>query len=241
MDIDERIRRFEELAREDPENDMALFSLGGAYNQAGRYREAADAYLRCVAANPTMSKAYQLAGAALMASEQTARAAEVLREGYAVAAGQGDLMPKKAMGDLLHKLGEPAPRVEEKVAGAAPPGSFIDQKTGRPGTRLARAPFRNALGEWIQANISKQTWDEWIGLGTKIINELRLDLSRDEHDAVYDYAMRRYLGLNDEQVEGMLGRMPPTPEAQYRGVIDEILRRGGHLEEFQGEMHKGVG
>ncbi|MEZ6242399.1 MAG: Fe(2+)-trafficking protein [Phycisphaerales bacterium] len=241
MDIDERIRRFEELVRDDPENDMALFSLGGAYNQAGRYREAADAYLRCVAANPTMSKAYQLAGAALMASDQKPRAAETLAEGYRVAAGQGDLMPKKAMADLLHQLGEPLPEVEEKGTTPAPPGSFIDQKTGRPGAKLARAPFRNALGEWIQANISKQTWDEWIGLGTKIINELRLDLSRDEHDAVYDYAMRRYLGLRDEQVGEMLGRVPPAPEAQYKEVIDEILRRGGHLEEFQGEMHKGVG
>ncbi len=241
MDIDERIRRFEELVSDDPGNDMALFSLGGAYNQSGRYKEAAEAYLRCAAANPTMSKAYQLAGAALMASDQKDRAVETLTKGYGVAAGQGDLMPRKAMADLLAQLGAPVPEVEAKAAAAAPAGSFVDQKTGRAGTKLARAPFRDGLGAWIQENISKESWDEWIGLGTKIINELRLDLSRDEHEAVYDYGMRRYLGLSDERVKELTGREPPQPEAQYRGVLDEILERGGHLEEFKGEMHKGVG
>ena len=122
MDIDERIRRFEELVRDDPENDMALFSLGGAYNQAGRYREAAGAYLRCTEANPTMSKAYQLAGAALMASDQKDKAAETLTKGYTVAAKQGDLMPRKAMGDLLGQLGAPIPEVEEAGATEAPAG-----------------------------------------------------------------------------------------------------------------------
>ena len=97
MDIDERIRRFEELVKEDPENDMALFSLAGAYNQSGRYKDAAETYTRCTELNPTMSKAYQLAGAALMASDQADKAKDLLTRGYTIAAEQGDLMPKKAM------------------------------------------------------------------------------------------------------------------------------------------------
>ncbi len=79
------------------------------------------------------------------------------------------------------------------------------------------------------------------GLGTKIINELRLDLSRDEHDAVYDYGMRRFVGLSDETYEQLMDSPPPQPEGQFRGVVDDILSRGGHLEDFQGELHRGVG
>ena len=37
---DERIAQFENMANEDPDNDMAHFSLGNAYLQAGRAAEA---------------------------------------------------------------------------------------------------------------------------------------------------------------------------------------------------------
>ena len=120
-------------------------------------------------------------------------------------------------------------------------GDFQDRKTGAMGTQLARPPFRGAIGAWIYENISKQTFDDWIGMGTKIINELRLDLSRDEHDAVYDYAMRVYLGLTDEIYTQITdGQTPPAPDAQFKGVIDEIMARGGHLEDMQGQMHTRV-
>ena len=41
MDLDQRIAQFENMAAEDEANDMAHFSLGGAYLQAGRHAEAA--------------------------------------------------------------------------------------------------------------------------------------------------------------------------------------------------------
>ena len=37
MDLDTRIAQFEKMATDDPSNDMAHFSLGGAYQQAGRF------------------------------------------------------------------------------------------------------------------------------------------------------------------------------------------------------------
>ena len=105
---------------------------------------------------------------------------------------------------------------------------------------MARAPFRGGLGTWIQDNISKETFDEWIGLGTKIINELRLDLSREQDDAVYDYGMRRYLGLTDEKYEELTGQAPPEASGEYVEIIDTILSRSGQLEDFGGELHKQV-
>ncbi len=150
MDIEERIRRFEELVQEDPENDMALFSLAGAYNQSGRYQEAAEAYTRCTELNPTMSKAYQLAGAALMASDQGDAAKALLTRGYTIASERGDLMPKKAMEDLLERLGAPVPKVEQAPQDF-PPGSFVCQKTGKPGTQIPAPP---SAAPWVSGSTS---------------------------------------------------------------------------------------
>ena len=190
------------MASDDPANDMAHFSLGSAYNQAGRFEEAAAAFLRCVSVNPAMSKAYQLAGAALMASMQTERAAEVLTEGFKMAAARGDLMPKNAMGEMLTKLGKPLPEVAGASAAAAmPTDGFMCRQSGKAGTKMARPPFRGPIGEWIAANISKETFDQWIGQGTKVVNELRLDMSRDEDGATYDKYMEEYLGIDPEMRE----------------------------------------
>lgn len=239
MDIETRIAQFEQLTKDDPKNDMAFFSLGGAYNQAGRYDDAAAAYRQCIAINDGFSKAYQLAGAALMAAQKPDEAGEVLQEGYRVAASKGDLMPKKAIGELLDQLGVERPEVQEKPQEAVT-GSFICGRTGKPGTQMTRPPFRGPIGEWIQTNISKQTFDDWIALGTKVINELKLDLSRDEHEVVYDYGMRRYLGITDELHEKLTGKPGPVPDHDYKDMIDTIISRMGDLESFGGKMHEQV-
>jgi Fe-S cluster biosynthesis and repair protein YggX len=204
MDAEARIRQFETMVRPeaDPNNDMAWFSLAGAYRDAGRHADAAAAYVRCYTINPAMSKAYQLAGASYMDAGQSEQAASVLIEGYTQAASRGDRLPQKAMGELLTKLGKPVPEV--KGAGAPPgpvSGGFVCRRTGRPGTKMARPPFKGPVGAWIGENISRETFDQWIGQGTKVINELRLDLSRDQDSATYDQHMREYLGIDDELFE----------------------------------------
>lgn len=194
--LEDRIAQFEKMCREDPENDMAHFSLGGAYNQAGRFEDAAASYIRCFELNPGFSKAYQLAGAALMATQQTERAKKILLDGYHVAATKGDLMPKNAIAEMLETLGEPVPQVESE-APPPPEGSFLCHVTGKPGTEMTRAPFKGPVGEWIRENVSNETFQDWIRQGTKVINELRLDLSRDEDEAVYDQHMREFLGIDE--------------------------------------------
>lgn len=201
MDIHERIARFEHMAQADADNDMAHFSLGGAYAQAGRHAEAARSFLRCVEINPDMSKAYQLAGAELVKAGDRTEAARVLKEGFLVAARLGDLMPRNAMEKLLRELGEEVPRVdaetEKRMERLASSGAFVCRRTGRPGTRLPGPPFKGPVGAWIHENISAETWRDWIGQGTKVINELRLDLSRDQDSATYDQHMHEYLGIDE--------------------------------------------
>lgn len=237
-ELDQRIARFVQLISQDPGNDMAHFSLAGAYKQAGQFKEAAASYARCYELNPDMSKAYQLGGECHLAGGDEAKAIEVLTAGVAVASRRGDALPLKAMTELLTKLGAPVPEFAQ--ATKAPVGNFMCQKTGQPGTKLPRPPFRDGLGQWVQDTISRETFEEWIKLGTKIINELRLDLSSDEGEAVYDFAMRRFLGLSDERTEELRGRKPESIKADYKQIIDDILGRGGHLEDFKGEMHAKV-
>jgi Fe-S cluster biosynthesis and repair protein YggX len=197
MELAARIAQFENMVQADPENDMAHFSLGSAYVQAERYVEAAESFKRCIALNPNMSKAYQLGGDALIKAGMIDDAATLLTDGYKAAASRGDLMPKNAMAALLKQIDRPVPEVAAK-AQAVPDGTFICSRTGKPGNRMARPPFKGVVGQWIFENISKETFDAWIGQGTKVINELRLDLSRDEDNDTYDRHMREYLGIDDE-------------------------------------------
>src|SRR5687767_6076258 len=129
-ELDEKIARFEHMTAADPDNEMAHFSLGSAYEQAGRHAEAAKSFEKCLALNPEMSKAYQMAGEAMIAAGWADKAVAVLNEGYEVAARKGDQMPKQAMVALLERIGRKPPA----IAGAASTteskvGAFICQRT----------------------------------------------------------------------------------------------------------------
>lgn len=215
MDIAQRIAQFEAMVRPeaDPDNDMAWFSLGQAYAQAERHADAAAAFMHCVRINKDMSKAYQLAGGAFVAAGQKARAAEVLLDGYQVAARKGDRMPMKAMGEMLTTLGIDLPPVASSTPAPAAAGSV--NLLGGPApvssqaqTKLTRPPFKGPIGQWIFENVGAEKWDQWIRQGTKVINEMRLDLSRDDHAETYDRYMREYVGIDDELYEKLTGQKP---------------------------------
>jgi Fe-S cluster biosynthesis and repair protein YggX len=204
----DRIAQFEKMAHDDPENDMAHFSLGNAYLQAKRAAEAARSFERCLELNPVMSKAYQLAGQAMIEAGWADKAVAVLTKGYETAAARGDRMPMNAMADLLRSIGREPPDISANApatSSAAAGGEFVCRRTGRPGTQLPSPPFKGPIGRWIHENISAETWRTWIGQGTKVINELRLDFSRDQDQAVYDQHMREYLGIDSDLLAELTG------------------------------------
>ncbi|MDY7108223.1 MAG: Fe(2+)-trafficking protein [Planctomycetota bacterium] len=209
-DLEERIARFENMAQADPDNDMAHFSLANAYLQAERFAEAATSFQRCLELNADMSKAYQLAGEAMIKAGWTDQAARTLEAGYRVAAGKGDLMPKNAIVELLASIGREPPElpaeVEDRARQAAEGGAFVCARTGRPGTQLPDPPMRGPVGQWIYENISAETWRDWLGQGTKVINELRLDLSREADQKVYDEHMCEYLGIDPALQKELTGK-----------------------------------
>jgi Fe-S cluster biosynthesis and repair protein YggX len=198
MDINERIAQFRNMAEADPTNEMAHFSLANALLQAERYDEAATAFGRCIELRPDMSKAYQLAGQALSKSNKRDAAVAILTKGFEVASERGDRMPRDGIAELLKSLDAPVPEVAVKAKTAASTdGGFVCQRTGRPGTQLPKPPFRGPLGQRIYETISAQTWSDWLGQGTKVINEFRLDLSREDHARIYDQHMLEFLGLEE--------------------------------------------
>ncbi len=208
-DLERRIAQFERMASADPNNEMAHFSLGNAYLQADRAAEAAGSFEQCVRIAPEMSKAYPLCGEAMIKAGWADKAVATLEKGYEVAAGKGDRMPQEAIARLLESIGREPPKlaaeVEQKAEELRASGTFVCQRTGRPGHQLDRPPFKGPVGEWIHGHISAETWKDWIGQGTKVINELRLDLSRDQDAETYDRHMREYLGVDEMMASGTGG------------------------------------
>jgi len=200
--LNQRIAQWENMVAEAPDG-MSYFSLGNAYKEAGRAEEAARAFRKAIEHDPNLSRAYQLLGQLLVKDEADDQAREILTRGYTIAAEQGDVMPQRAMGSLLEKIGAPVPEVETPQEEEVELGddAVLDRRTGKPGPRLPDPPMRGPLGRFIYDHYSQPTWQQWIGQGTKVINELRLDFSNVEHQHIYDLHMMEWLGFTQEEVD----------------------------------------
>jgi len=195
----ERIAQFRKMANDDPENELGHFSLGKALMDAEQFSEAVPAFERTLALNPQFSKAYQLLGACFVKLGNQDQAIKALREGYAVAEERGDNVPRDEMAKLLKELGiePPAPK---RAAAAAPSGGFHCQRPGCQAGTYARQmpapPTRDELGRQIYDSICADCWREWLAMGVKVINEMRLDLGDERAQEIYDNYMKEYLGLH---------------------------------------------
>ena len=69
---------------------------------------------------------------------------------------------------------------------------------GSRARQLPAPPFKDELGARIQASVCADCWGSWLrDYSIKVINELRLDLSREDHQAAYDKYMLEFLGLEE--------------------------------------------
>jgi len=198
----DRIAQFKNMTEADPQNEMGHFSLGKAYIDAGQFSEAITPLKRTLELNPTYSKAYQLLGEALAKSGDNAAAITTLTTGFEVADQRGDRMPRDAMANLIRELGGNPP--ESKHAAPEAPedttsvdGGFTCSRCGRPSGKLPDRPFKGELGQRIWDNICQVCWREWIGMGTKVINELGLSLSDPRAQKMYDEHMKEFLQLEE--------------------------------------------
>ena len=202
--IEQRIEQWEKMAAEAPD-DMAYFSLGNAYKDAERFDDAQKAFGQAIELNEQMSRAYQLRGQMLIQLECNDEAVELLEKGYVIAAERGDVMPQKAIGVLLtEKLDRELPEVaqpESNAESVLSENMLVDRRTGSPQPKLDGPPMRGPLGQLIYESFGQQTWNEWIGQGTKVINELRLDFSNEQHQETYDQHMLEWLQITPEEIE----------------------------------------
>src|SRR5207245_3172610 len=136
----------------------------------------------------------------LIQRDRRDEAANVLREGFAVAEERGDNMPRDEIAKLLAQIGAPVP--ESKQAGKADggPGAFHCQRPGcmwgSRARQLPAPPINDEIGRRIQAEICAECWQEWLrNYSVKVINELRLDLSTEHGQDEYDKYMRGFFGF----------------------------------------------
>jgi tetratricopeptide (TPR) repeat protein len=198
--LQERIAQFRKMASDDPENELGHFRLGQLLLEAGQLEEAVQSFQRTLELSPQFSKVYQLLGQALMQLKRRDEAVQALKQGHAIADERGDNMPRDEMARLLKEMGEDVPASTRATATPGGEGTFRCQRPGCPwgerARQLPKPPMSDEIGRRIHETICADCWNTWLrDLSVKVINELRLDLSREDHQAVYDENMRQFFGF----------------------------------------------
>lgn len=193
-----RIDRFKSITDADPQNELGFLSLGRAYVEGGMYKDAIPALMRALQLKPDFSQAYVSLAEAQRGVGDPEGAINTLSRGYKIAHDNGDLMPRNQMADMLKELGAPVP--ESKQVELTPEltsaGNIQCRRCGRIGPKMKERPFSGALGEQIHATICGPCFQLWIREGTKVINELRLNLTDAAAQDIYDQHMKTFLSLN---------------------------------------------
>jgi len=199
----ERIAQFRKMANDDPDNELGHFRLGQLLLEDKQLEDSVTSFRRTVELSPQFSKAYQLLGTALAQLGRKDEAVQVLTDGYKVADERGDNKPREDMAALLKGLGAPVPAAQAPAAGTAAAGTGAGFRCQRPGCTagaharpMAKVPVNDDIGRRIFASICADCWDSWLrGFSVKVINEMRLDLSREDHQRLYDQYMLEFFGF----------------------------------------------
>ena len=71
---------------------------------------------------------------------------------------------------------------------------------GKSAPGLAKPPYRNALGQKIFEEISKEAWDDWLRESVRIINTYRIDLMSKEGQRFMLEQTALYFGFEEGKV-----------------------------------------
>ena len=70
--------------------------------------------------------------------------------------------------------------------------------------------MRGPVGRFIYDHFGQITWNQWIGQGTKVINELRLDFSNPAHQDLYEEQMLEWLQVTREEIDAYQAENAPA-------------------------------
>jgi Fe-S cluster biosynthesis and repair protein YggX len=198
-ETNERIERFKYMAEADPGNELAHYSLGREYISAGQDQQGIESLQRALNINKNLSNAYKMIAQAQLKLGKPNEAVATLTEGVKIADSRGELLPRNEMIDLLKSQGAAVPELASASAAAAKQtageGEVLCRRCGKIGKKLSRQPFRSDFGKQVHESICAACWGEAIGMGTKVINELRLDMSDPRAQKVWDQHIREFLNL----------------------------------------------
>ncbi len=213
MDIEERIEQLRKMAKANPDDDLAHFALGQALIDAERFAEAVPVLKHVVKINPRYTRAYLLLGIALDKDGDEDGGIEAWQLGYHSAQNRGELMIAREIeaqlkiknapttSEMVDLLGidEPATKEELRPLEA---DEVLCIKSGKIGKKMKFDPFGDQIGAFIYANISQESWESWMEMSIKVINELRLDLGDADGQTQYEQNMKTFLNLPDELFKG---------------------------------------
>jgi Fe-S cluster biosynthesis and repair protein YggX len=199
-DTASRIAQFQKMAADDPSNEIGHFSLGREYLNAGMAAEAAESFGTALSLNPNLSKAYQFLATALLRLDRRGEAVERLTAGVKKADERGDMLPRTEMANMLRELGAPVPESQaKKEPQRVGEGEVLCKRCGRVGPKLPKPPKlqkgENQFGKDVYDNVCADCWREAIGMGTKVINELRLPMHDPQAQKVWEQHIREFLNL----------------------------------------------
>ncbi|HTV48777.1 MAG TPA: Fe(2+)-trafficking protein [Phycisphaerae bacterium] len=193
----EKVERFRNMTLADPENELGFLSLGRALVDGKQFQQAIAPLMQALRLNAGLSIGYALLAEAQRQVGDSEGAINTLTRGYKVAQDRGDLMPRNQMADMLKELGAPLP--EEKAVELTPElaaaGHIQCRRCGRVAPKMKERPFSGVFGEQIWQSICNPCFQLWIRQGTKVINELRLNLTEKSAQDVYDEHMKDFLNL----------------------------------------------
>ncbi|MBA21398.1 MAG: hypothetical protein CMJ97_08485 [Planctomycetes bacterium] len=196
MENEDKINLFRNMAEADPSNELAHFSLGKLYKEAGRFEEAETSLKNCLEVNQEHSVARQFLGESLLELGRKPEAIELLEASILMAHERGEFMPRDAMSSLLREHGiEPPDLTEEEDTEAIEAGAFVCKRCRKARPGLDDAPFSGELGARVQEDICVDCWKEWMAMSVKVINEFRLNMATPEANDIYESNLREFLGV----------------------------------------------
>ena len=199
--LQDRIAQFRKMATDDPDNELGHYRLGQLLQEDGQFADAVKSFDRTLELSPQFSKVFELLGQCYTKLGDSAKAIEVLTNGYKVADERGDKMPRDAMAKQLTELDAAIPASAAPVDDGPETGFRCARPTcafGKRAKPMTTPPMPDEIGIRIGATVCQECWTAWLkDQSIKVVNELRLDLSSEFGQSEYDKYMREFFGFED--------------------------------------------